>query len=163
MGDNGRAPHGVFKAFWWKKEGFEATPQILLLIRRSREFSIDLEKATVDAHQKAKRVSIHHCLGRPFMAPSLREDLFRWFCSIRGSVRGRIPLSCLRAQAVKCKAQYLAICLQNGVCTEAPDVEAGSWLSGFRKEKRISFRVPNKRWMFPPPGAAFGGRDCGGS
>jgi hypothetical protein len=53
--------------------------------------------------------------------------------------------------------------LQNGVCTEAPDVEAGSWLSGFRKEKRISFRVPNKRWMFPPPGAAFGGRDCGGS
>ena len=52
--------------------------------------------------------------GRPFKAPALRQRLFDWFCELRKIVLGRIPVRCLRRQAVKLRTEYIAECLRRG-------------------------------------------------
>jgi hypothetical protein len=75
----------------------------------------------------------------------MRVELFRWFCSIRGSVKGRIPLRLLRAQAEEQREEYLAACLRLRVVGRAPRITP-KWLLAFRREYNISLRCPNKRW-----------------
>ena len=87
-------------------------------------------------------------LGRPHKAPTLRENLSHWFCSIRGSVKGRLPLSCLRFQAERMRALYIATAAKLLRPVSVPKISP-KWLREFRKDKHISLRLPNKRWKVP--------------
>ena len=87
-------------------------------------------------------------LGRPHKAPTLRENLFQWFCSIRGSVKGRLPLSALRFQAERLRTLYIATAAKLLRPVNVPKITP-KWLQEFRQEKYISLRLPNKRWKLP--------------
>ena len=84
-------------------------------------------------------------LGRPRKAPSLRESLFQWFCSVRGSVKGRVPLKCLRFEALRLRKQYVLAAARRLRHADVPIINH-KWLQRFRKEYGISLRLPNKRW-----------------
>jgi hypothetical protein len=139
--DSDREFRGAARAYWKQREesgGLEATEQIVRLLRRCRAASVKFD-STAPVFATAGRLVKHVGIaGRPFMAPSLRDDLFKWFCSIRGSVRGRIPLSLLAAEAVECRIRYLAHCLRWGIPARAPDVRRPAWLKDFRKERRAN-------------------------
>lgn len=97
---------------------------------------------------KGKRTSNGALLGRNCKAQAIRDDLFQWFCSIRGSVKGRIPVMLMRTVANSIKERYLIACLRARVVPSAPDVD-NKWIARFCKEMCISLRTPNKRWLLP--------------
>ena len=87
-------------------------------------------------------------LGRPWKAPSIRDNLWHWFCSIRGSVKTRIPLACLKTQANQIRMMYLATAAALRRPAEVPTITY-RWLLAFRTYYHISLRMPNKRWKVP--------------
>ena len=101
---------------------------------------------TVAKSYKRARTSVK--LGRPHKAPTLRDTLFQWFCSIRGSVKGRLPLSALRFQAERLRTLYIATAAKLMRPVSVPKITV-KWLRLFRQEKHISLRLPNKRWKVP--------------
>ncbi|MCP4245229.1 MAG: hypothetical protein GY772_32230, partial [bacterium] len=144
-----RAPRGCLTDFWVARTGAPPTKAVVNLLGRLRK---SLGSSTCGSvvpalagSQKRKRSAAGLGLGRPPLAPAMRQDLFRWFCQLRGSVKGRIPLKLLRAQAERCRENYLAACLRSRVSRRAPLITA-AWLRSFREECRISLRLPNKRW-----------------
>jgi hypothetical protein len=123
--------------------------------QRSRRFVSDCRKlamkssgtsTTVAKSYKKARTSVK--LGRPHMAPTLRENLFHWFCGIRGSVKGRLPLSALRFQAERLRTLYIATAARLLRPVNVPKITV-KWMREFRKQKHISLRLPNKRWKVP--------------
>ena len=105
-----------------------------------------MSSGTVAKSFKKARTSMK--LGRPPKAPTLRDNLFEWFCSVRGSVKGRLPLSALRYQAERLRALYIATAAKLLRPVRVPKITS-RWLSQFRREKHISLRLPNKRWKIP--------------
>ena len=81
-------------------------------------------------------------------SPIIKEELFRWFCTMRGSVVGRMPLRVLRTQALNLRRVALASALRNGEQGDVPEITS-MWLYRFRKAYGISLRKPNRRWKVP--------------
>ena len=91
-------------------------------------------------------------LGRRKKAPLFREMLFQWFCSYRGTVKGRIFPETLSERAKVLRARYIAAHLETDNATPArinvPKITS-HWLTAWRKEYHVSLRSPNKRWKVP--------------
>ena len=153
VGPKDRTPKGAASRFWELRTGAPANERIAQFLRR-------LRRTTVANHEHdnncrlgpwyaksapvKKRARAGGC-GRPLLAHSMRADLFKWFCSIRGAVKGRIPRSLFTAQALECRERYLAQCLRSSTPGRAPRITT-KWLCQFRTHYNISLRKPNKRW-----------------
>ena len=124
--------------------------RLRMFLHRCRELAStcsDPSSRTIKAHLRARTSTK---LGRPQKAPSLRESLFSWFCSIRGSVKGRIPLSALRFHAKYLRDQYIRMAAKMLRKADVPKITP-KWLIEFRREYQISLRLPNKRWKVSRP------------
>ena len=88
--------------------------------------------------------------GRPYKAPGLRDTLFEWFCSIRGAVKTRLPLSCLTAQAKAMSEEYMRAALKRQAKVQVPEI-TGVWVAGWRRQYQVSLRTPNRRWKVSRP------------
>jgi hypothetical protein len=97
-----------------------------------------------------KRAAKDTKLGRHSAACAMREDLFRWFTSIRKSVKGRIPKRLLKYQAERCRESTLLASLRHGVKTRLPQITP-KWIKLWMKEYHVSLRKPSKRWKVPFP------------
>ena len=82
-------------------------------------------------------------------APVLCRLLFEWFCDIRSTVAGRLPLHRLHDQAVYIRKQLLTESAKQGLPVSLPQIAGTNWLWRFRKQYNISLRRPNKRWKVP--------------
>ncbi|MCP3916844.1 MAG: hypothetical protein GY711_14935 [bacterium] len=91
--------------------------------------------------------------GRPRKCPLVGEALFDWFCSIRASVKGRLPPSVVLTQASALAAEITADRVAFGeepaaVAADMPRINQ-QWLHAWRREHRISLRRPNRKWKVP--------------
>ena len=82
-------------------------------------------------------------------APVLREQLFSWFCGVRGRIKGRLPMQVLRSKAMALRMQCLVAATSQGVRAVVPKIEGSNWLWRWRKTYNVSLRQPNKRWKVP--------------
>jgi len=82
-------------------------------------------------------------------APILRELLFAWFCMVRGSIKGRLPLNILEAKAEGLRLACIEAAVVRGERAVVPLIIGRNWLWRFRKTYNISLRRPNKRWKVP--------------
>ena len=102
--------------------------------------------------QENKRRRFHGKQGDHLIkAPALREELFRWFCSMRGLVKGRLPLHVLRNKALSLRMWCIVEALNHGFQPRVPKIMGTNWLLLWRKEYSVSLRTPNKRWKVPRP------------
>jgi hypothetical protein len=86
--------------------------------------------------------------GRPEKASMVKEFLFKWFCTIRRSVRGRIPPSLMLAKARMLMGEYVEEHVVRGMRADAAQVDY-TWLSRWKFQFRISLRQPNRKWSVP--------------
>ena len=80
--------------------------------------------------------------GRPHKASLVREELWRWFSSIKRSVMSRIFPSTVLAKARALLEVYTSACLKKSQNAEAPVINH-CWLRGWRYEHQVSWRKPN--------------------
>ena len=80
----------------------------------------------------------------------MRETLFEWFCSIRGAVKTRLPLSCLMAQAKAMREKYMRATLKRQAKVQVPKI-TGVWVAEWRRQYQVSLRTPNRRWKVSRP------------
>lgn len=86
--------------------------------------------------------------GRPTKASLVREQLFQWFCSIRRSVKTRLPARVVLTQASIILEQYVLHAVAQTTVADAPVLSKG-WLRDWRLEYGISLRKPNRRSQVP--------------
>ena len=141
-------PRGFMDDWWKRKFGRPITHAEKMHLLRCRKLADNLDAKS--SPQKAVRFAATVNLGRPVLAESIHRNLFKWFCSIRGSVKGRIPLRLLQAQAERLRKEYIATCVRLGQTAHIP-VLSHAWFLRFRSKHRISLRLPNKRWKVPMP------------
>ncbi len=141
-------PRGFMDDWWTRKFGRPITHAEKMYLLRCRKLAENHDAKS--SPQKAVRFAATVNLGRPRLAESIHRNLFKWFCSIRGSVKGRIPLRLLQAQAERLRKEYVATCVRLGQTAHIP-VLCAAWFLRFRSKHRISLRLPNKRWKVPMP------------
>ena len=78
----------------------------------------------------------------------VKDFLFKWFCSLRRSVRGRIPPSLMIAKARILMESYVEEHAVRGERADAAVVDY-TWLSRWRFQFRVSLRQPNRKWSVP--------------
>ena len=83
--------------------------------------------------------------GRPCRAPTVRDELYEWFCSIKRSVKGRVTPAYVLRRARLLNEAYIAARLKQGLQADAP-VMNHQWLQRWRFEYNISIRKPNRKW-----------------
>ena len=81
-------------------------------------------------------------------APALREELFQWFCQVRGLCKGRLPLKVLECKARSLHKQFVKAALAARLPPRVPAISS-TWLHRFRRDYSISLRAPNRRWKVP--------------
>ena len=144
-----RLPRGLLKRYIQEEKGIDPKS------RNGHAFKVFLSRALRDnksaqelpgGRSRFRRKGLQ---GRPFKAPALRQRLFDWFCELRKIVLGRLPVRCLRRQAVKLRTEYIAECLRRGVEPDAPKTITNQWLRRWRLEHSVSLRRPNRRWKVP--------------
>ena len=81
--------------------------------------------------------------------PVLSALLFEWFCSIRGRIKGRLPLHVVRTKALQLRMQCVTSAVASLQRANAPKIVDTNWLYRWRKRYKISLRRPNKRWKVP--------------
>ena len=140
-----RLPRGLMDEWWSLRASGPIKQKDKMKILRARKLRIG---KGVHHNSTAKRVAKNTQLGRNCKAPTIQRALFQWFLSIRGSVKGRIPLRLLHAQGVRIMRQYIRSCL---LCSVRPDPPCmtNAWYKRFREKYHISLRLPNKRWKVP--------------
>ena len=86
--------------------------------------------------------------GRPQQAGIVKDLLFQWFCSIRRSVRSRIPSKLVLIKAHSLMDRYVeehaTRCLRADASVVCP-----KWMSRWRHEFQVSLRTPNRKWSVP--------------
>ena len=83
--------------------------------------------------------------GRPVKAGIVREELFDWFCVLKRSVQGRIPVAFVLQKATMLVEDYVLECARRGIEAHAP-VLSPDWLRDWRLSYGVSFRKPNRKW-----------------
>ena len=132
---------------WWQNRFHRPIKHAeKMLLLRCRRLSANPEAKL--SPEKTKNFAQTLKLGPPMLGDSIDRSLFKWFCSIRGSVKGRIPLKLLHAQYHRIRSDYLGVCLRQGLVPKIP-ASARPWIQRFRKRHCISLRLPNKRWKVP--------------
>ena len=116
-----------------------------------------IEKNSISA--PAGRASVRHArkrrrfLGKQGLhlikAPVLRQQLFEWFCNIRGKVKGRLPHAIVEQKALSLRLLCIREGLEQGAPYRVPKIAGTNWLWRWRKLYNISLRKPNKRWKVP--------------
>ena len=146
LGLHKRLPQGMMEQWWQSRFSRPITHKEKMFLLRCRRLAEhpDAKLSPV----KSKEFSSTCKLGRPVLGDSIDRSLFQWFCSIRGSVKGRIPLKLLHAQYQLVRADYLGSCLRNGLIAKVL-AASRAWIQRFRKRHHISLRLPNKRWKVP--------------
>jgi hypothetical protein len=148
----GRLRRNLAKRFFRNANGRAPTAAELKRLYRARAFArAHFAKPPRGATLRKKRaVGASGKLGRGYMAPAMRRDLLLRFCRLRGAVKGRISLKYFRFMAQECKVSYLTAALKMApdAATALPraPVLSNRWLLEFRRQYRISLRLPNKRW-----------------
>ena len=82
-------------------------------------------------------------------APVIREQLFEWFCSVRGRIKGRLPVQVLRSKAMALRLQCMVAAASAGVRVAVPRIQGTTWLWRWRRTYNVSLRKPSKRWKVP--------------
>ena len=117
-------PWGVVRAFW-NTQGVERRPVTgVVLARWARALLAQPSPAFADVHRRKRRKGG----GRHCKAQALRDALFEWFCSIRGSRKGRLPLACLRRQAEVLRDEYVLASIRPGTPCLVPHITS-AWLN----------------------------------
>ncbi|MCP4241947.1 MAG: hypothetical protein GY772_15435, partial [bacterium] len=141
-------------ALFWNDVGGQPTQQDRYMVRQARDLiragGLDPASSAAAPVLPAKRRRRCGLQGRPPLALGLRETLFEWFCSIRGAVTTRIPLSSLAAQARLLREEYLLQGLRLRAPVRAPKVTS-PWLLRWRRQYGVSLRRPNRRWKVRRP------------
>ena len=75
----------------------------------------------------------------------MREELFDWFCVLKRSVQGRIPVAFVLQKATMLVEDYVLECARRGIEAHAP-VLSPDWLRDWRLSYGVSFRKPNRKW-----------------
>ncbi len=99
-------------------------------------------------HRKRKR-----CLGlqgRPQKAAIVKELLFEWFCSIKRSVKGRLPAVVVLTKAKLLMEEFVAEHLRRGRVAQA-GVITSAWLTRWKRQYGVSLRQPNRKWKVARP------------
>ena len=91
------------------------------------------------------------------MAPSFRWSLWLWFRTIRGSIKGSLPLAVLLGQAKTLRLEYMLEAAKTMQPVRAPIVNH-AWLKRWMREFHVSLRTPNKHYKVPK--AVFLERVC---
>jgi hypothetical protein len=128
----GMLPYGVLASFGRKLFGRrELTAKEMSFVKRVRSWLplVGLVKGS----KSAKQLCFATKLGPRRKAPAIRADLFTWFCSVRGSVKGRIPLMCLRAEANRIRDLYIESSLKFNLTPAVPAISY-RWLQQWMKE-----------------------------
>jgi hypothetical protein len=86
--------------------------------------------------------------GRPHKAAGLREELFEWFLSVRGTCGTRMPVSALAAAARNLRRSMMAAALRLKRRVPFPQITS-AWLLRWRHDYQVSLRLPNRRWKVP--------------
>ncbi|MCP4239045.1 MAG: hypothetical protein GY772_00615, partial [bacterium] len=143
-----RLPWGTMAKFW-ATMGASAVRTPRYMLRQAREFLSSGGHVAASSSATAVPTERRHrkcgMQGRPPLAGGLRESLFEWFCSIRGAVATRIPLSCLAAQARLLREECLLQGLRLRVPRQVPKITS-RWLLLWRRQYGVSLRRPNRRW-----------------
>jgi hypothetical protein len=84
--------------------------------------------------------------GRKNVVPEIRSAIFEWFIDIRGSLKGRLPLSLFKAQ---CEMVYENYVKQQEITIPEENrlVFSNKWIQGWMEEYGVSLRKPNKRFQ----------------
>ena len=86
--------------------------------------------------------------GRPTKASLVREHLFQWFCSIKRSVKTRLPARVVLAHAKSLLEKYVLTCVIEKQKADAP-VLSHSWLRDWCLQYGVCLRKPNRRCEVP--------------
>ena len=88
--------------------------------------------------------------GRPQKALLVKHLLWRWFVSIKRSVKTRLPVKIVLTKAHILMEEWISEHLKRGVPAVAGEI-GYVWLSRWKKEYGVSFRKPNRKWSVPLP------------
>ena len=88
--------------------------------------------------------------GRPTKASLVREQLLRWFCSIKRSVKTRVPPHVVLEHAKGLLEKYVLTCVTEEQKADAP-VLSHSWLRDWCLQYGVCLRKPNRRCQVPRP------------
>jgi uncharacterized MnhB-related membrane protein len=97
--------------------------------------------------QRKRRLGLQ---GRPQKAGLVKELLFEWFCSIKRSVKGRLPAVVVLTKARMLMEEFVAEHLRRGRVAPAA-VVSSSWLTRWKRHYGVSLRQPNRRWKVSRP------------
>ena len=86
--------------------------------------------------------------GRPTKASLVREKLFEWFCSIRHSVKTRLPARAVLGQARILTEKYVHQCAVAGKIGDVPSLTR-HWLRDWCLSYNVCLRQPNRRCEIP--------------
>ena len=86
--------------------------------------------------------------GRPRKAAIVREELFEWFCTLRNSVKSRIPRKVVLVKAKTLMLSYVKECLLRGERPK-PAVVTANWVREWEFQYRVCLRKPNRKWKVP--------------
>ena len=157
----------VLSARRFAEQGLRRTPKNFMTEFMKKRGLCSDHKARCHFRRVLKKVRRHSAAGKPnptrlrgrrrfhgrqgchlIKAPVLRERLFKWFCTVRGAIKGRLPMVVLKAKAATLRTLIIKEALQRGFKARVP-VISNSWLFRFRQEYNISLRRPNRRWKVP--------------
>ena len=83
--------------------------------------------------------------GRKAKALEVRQAAFEWFVDIRGSLKGRLPVTIFKTKCSQLYQQYL-----DNQVDEIKEEErlkfSNHWVQGWMKEYNVSLLKPNKRF-----------------
>ena len=155
-----KLPRCTWKRFWQdhgakltKAEETRGRVYIRRCIRLAESQTAELRASTYEPAGRRnvrfrERRRLHGTQGRPSKASLVREQLFQWFCSIRRSVKTRLPARAVLQQAKVLTENYVYQCVVAGKRAEAPALTP-SWLRDWCMCYRVSLRKPNRRCEVP--------------
>ena len=91
------------------------------------------------------RKNVASTQGRPLKAVPLRHMLYQWFVDFRTTVKGRIPQKLVLGKARILAKEYVEVCIAAGDVPACPKITR-AWLAGWKRQYRVSFRKPNRRY-----------------
>jgi len=140
-----RLPYGIVQEFF-KEHGQLQGCSSMWITRQAR--ALALGRLQYSGPGRGKKPSHRKRVaggGRPYKMPPLRDELFQWFVSVRGSCAARITLGQLMHQARVLRDTMMSAAVRSGVRAHFPRIDR-HWLLRWRQEYQVSLRLPNRRW-----------------
>ena len=129
----------------------------IMLLRRSLKSYYERKLTPMPNEPVAHRAVRFHLrrrvksmAGRPVKGGVVREELYDWFCDLKRSVRGRMPIAFVLQKASTMVEDLTLEAMKRGQQVQAP-VISHSWLRDWRLAYGVSFRKPNRKWKVAGP------------